>query len=197
MIGFSLDPLTLVIPFFITARAVSHSVQMHERYYEEYRKANGQKRAGPLLPRLPSFFVPTLSGILTDALGLLVILFVPIVLLQKLAISAAVWILAITVSELLLNPIVYHYLREPDIRVVERRENGLFKRIVSTAANFSRLFRGQRADARQLGHLFLVISVYFWQNLVIGDPTAATPLLYRDSPHNTAHARIQGHLWWG
>ena len=45
MIGFSLDPLTLVIPFFITARAVSHSVQMHDRYYEEYRKANWQKGA--------------------------------------------------------------------------------------------------------------------------------------------------------
>ena len=36
MMGFSMDPLALVIPFFVTARAVSHSVQMHERYYEEY-----------------------------------------------------------------------------------------------------------------------------------------------------------------
>src|SRR5207237_6529606 len=43
LIGFSLDPLTLVIPFFVTARAVSHSVQMHDRYYEEYKKANWQK----------------------------------------------------------------------------------------------------------------------------------------------------------
>ena len=38
LIGFALDPLSLVIPFFITARAVSHSVQMHDRYYEEYRR---------------------------------------------------------------------------------------------------------------------------------------------------------------
>ena len=112
MIGFSLDPLTLVIPFFITARAVSHSVQMHERYYEEYQKAQWQKEPA-IIASFAELFVPTLSGILTDALGVLVILLVPIVLLQKLAISAAVWILAITVSELLLNPIVYYYLREP------------------------------------------------------------------------------------
>ena len=43
MIGFSLDPLTLVIPFFVTARAISHSVQMHDRYYEEYKKSDWQK----------------------------------------------------------------------------------------------------------------------------------------------------------
>ena len=192
MIGFSLDPLTLVIPFFITARAVSHSVQMHERYYEEYRKAKGQKEPA-IIASFAELFVPTLSGILTDALGLLVILFVPIVLLQKLAISAAVWILAITVSELLLNPIVYHYLREPDIRVVERRENGLFKRTIATAANFLVSPAGKGLTLASWA-IVLGVSVYFWQNLVIGDPTAATPLLYRDSPHNAAHARIQDTL---
>ncbi len=134
MIGFSLDPLTLVIPFFITARAVSHSVQMHERYYEEYHKAEWQKEPA-IVAAFAELFVPTLSGILTDALGVLVILLVPIVLLQKLAISAAVWILAITVSELLLNPIVYYYLREPDVRIVLKREAGIFKRTVSRLAS--------------------------------------------------------------
>ncbi len=51
LIGFSLDPLTLVIPFFITARAVSHSAQMHERYYEEYKACGWQQGRGdrPLL----------------------------------------------------------------------------------------------------------------------------------------------------
>src|SRR5262249_11580408 len=34
-------------------------------------------------------------------------------------------------------------------------------------------------------------SVYFWKDLVIGDPTAATPLLRRDAPYNVAYNRIQ------
>src|SRR5205823_5098691 len=34
-------------------------------------------------------------------------------------------------------------------------------------------------------------SVYYWQELVIGDPTSAEPLLQRDSEYNVAHARIQ------
>src|SRR5262249_41536492 len=189
MIGFSLDPLTLVIPFFVTARAISHSVQMHDRYYEEYKKTNWQKEPA-IIASFAELFVPTLSGILTDALGLLVILLVPIVLLQKLAISAAVWILAIIVSELLLNPIVYYYLREPNIQVVEAREPGLFKRLIDAAANALLSPAGKTLTLVGWG-VILAMSAYFWQNLVIGDPTAATPLLRRDSPYNSAHARIQ------
>ncbi len=189
MIGFSLDPLTLVIPFFVTARAVSHSVQMHDRYYEEYKKADWQKEPA-IIASFAELFVPTLSGILTDALGLLVILFVPIVLLQKLAISAAVWILAITVSELMLNPIIYYYLREPNIQVVEARERGLFKRFIDAAADALLSPAGKTLTLAGWG-VILAVSAYFWQNLVIGDPTATTPLLPRDSPYNIAHARIQ------
>ena len=189
LIGFSLDPLTLVIPFFITARAVSHSVQMHDRYYEEYKKANWQKESA-IIASFAELFVPTLSGILTDALGLLVILFVPIVLLQKLAISAAFWIMAITVSELLLNPIVYYYLREPDIRVVEAREHGLFKRFIYAATDAVLSPVGKTLTLVGWG-VILVGSVYYWQHLVVGDPTSAEPLLQRDAPYNVAHARIQ------
>lgn len=189
MIGFSLDPLTMVIPFFITARAVSHSVQMHDRYYEEYKKANWRKEPA-IIASFAELFAPTLSGILTDALGLLVILLVPIVLLQKLAISAAVWILAITVSELLLNPIVYYYLREPDIRVVEAREQGAFKRIIYAATDLVLSPAGKVLTFVFWG-IMLAGSAYYWQNLVIGDPTSAEPLLQRDSEYNVAHARIQ------
>jgi len=189
MIGFSLDPLTLVIPFFITARAVSHSVQMHDRYYEEYQKAHWQKEPA-IIASFAELFVPTLSGILTDALGLLVILLVPIVLLQKLAISAAVWILAITVSELLLNPIVYYYLREPDIRVIEKREQGAFKRLIYAATDAILSPVGKILTLVLWGAV-LAASAYFWQNLTIGDPTTATPLLSRNAPYNAGYARIQ------
>jgi predicted RND superfamily exporter protein len=189
MIGFSLDPLTMVIPFFITARAVSHSVQMHDRYYEEYKKANWEKQPA-IIAAFAELFAPTLSGILTDALGLLVMLLVPIVLLQKLAISAAVWILAITVSELLLNPIVYYYLRAPDIRVVEARDRGAFKRFIYAAAD-AVLSPVGRALTLAVWGAVIAGSAYYWRNLVIGDPTSAEPLLRRDSAYNVAHARIQ------
>src|SRR5262249_22053327 len=108
LFAFRLDPLPPVTPFFITARGVIPPAQMHERYYEEYRRS-GWHQEEAIIRSFAALFVPTLSGILTDALGVLAILLVPIVLLQKLALTASFWIAAIVVSELFLNPIVYYY----------------------------------------------------------------------------------------
>ena len=35
LLGFNLDPLMLVIPFLISARAMSHGIQLVERFYQE------------------------------------------------------------------------------------------------------------------------------------------------------------------
>ncbi len=43
--GLSLDPLVLVIPLLITARAHSHSVQSMERYHEEYHRLRDKDAA--------------------------------------------------------------------------------------------------------------------------------------------------------
>ncbi len=65
---------------------------------------------------------------MTDAFGVLVIILVPVIMLQKLAITASWWILAITVSEMLLNPIVYYYLKAPEPELVVLRERGAFRK---------------------------------------------------------------------
>ena len=132
LLGFGLDPLVLVILLLITARAVSHSVQMHDRYYEEFYRLRDKEKA--ILSSFAELFVPSLSGILADAFGVLVILLVPVLFLQKLAITASFWIAAIIVSELILNPIVYYYLDPPHIDVIEKREHGFFKRMLQSIA---------------------------------------------------------------
>ena len=42
ILGYNLDPLVLVIPLLVSARAASHGVQMVERYFEEL-EATGDK----------------------------------------------------------------------------------------------------------------------------------------------------------
>jgi hypothetical protein len=189
LIGLPFDPLALVIPFFITARAVSHSVQMHDRYYEEFEKSGWDKEKA-IVGAFAELFVPTLSGILTDAIGILAILLVPILMLQKLAISASFWILAITVSELLLNPIVYHYLKAPDKETVLNREKGWFRNLIFRVTDIILSKTGRVATISAWG-LLTVVSIYFLKDLTIGDPTAASPLLWLDSPYNVSHTNIQ------
>ena len=188
LIGFALDPLVLVIPFLITARAVSHSVQMHDRYYEEYYRLRDKTKA--ILSAFSELFVPSLSGILTDAFGVLVILLVPVVFLQRLAITASFWIAAIIVSELLLNPIVYYYLEPPRIDVIERREKGFFKRMLEGIAR-PMLSPSGRIVTTLATVGVIVLCAFFWTGLKVGDPSSETPFLWPNSPYNRAAAAIQ------
>jgi predicted RND superfamily exporter protein len=189
IIGLPLDPLALVIPFLITARAVSHAIQMHDRYYEEFQRCGWDKRKA-IVASFAELFVPMLSGVATDALGVLVILFVPVVMLQKLAIVSAWWILAITVSEMLLNPIVYYYLRAPDPDLVMARETGWVRRIIDWTSTFTVSPRGRRL-IYGFWAVAIVVAAFTVRGLVIGDSTAASPLVWGDSPYNVAHKHIQ------
>jgi hypothetical protein len=189
LMGFAMDPLSLVIPFFVTARAVSHSVQMHDRYYEEYKKWNWNKEKA-IIAAFAELFVPTMSGIITDALGMLAIVVVPVVILQRIAISASVWVASVAISELLLNPIVYYYLKAPEKENVSGREVGIFQRVVSACATWIVVPRNARLIVAFWVIAFLV-SLTQVRHLTFGDPTASTPLLYENSPYNQAHLEIQ------
>jgi predicted RND superfamily exporter protein len=189
LIGLALDPLMLVMPFLITARAVSHAIQMHDRYYEEFERSGWHKRRA-IVAAFGELFVPTLSGIVADAFGVLVIVLVPVIMLQKLAITASWWILAVTISEMLLNPIVYYYLKPPEPELVVLRERGEFRRLIDNYAVRLLTPRGQALTVA----LWLIAAgagLYFVRGLTIGDPSSASPLLWIDSPYNVSHRRIQ------
>ena len=192
LIGLALDPLMLVIPFLITARAVSHAIQMHERYYEEFANAGWNKRRA-IVAAFAQLFVPTLSGITTDAFAVLVILLVPVVMLQKLAITASWWILAITISEMLLNPIVYYYLKAPEPELVVMREHGGFRRTIERFVNVILTRKGKIVTVTAwLG--VTVVALYFVRGLTVGDPGSASPLVWSDSPYNVSHRANSGQV---
>ncbi len=113
------DPLVLVIPMIITARAVSHTVQMAERFFEDYEL---------LLPRygdpniakveaatvaMGEVFIPGTLGIMVDVGGLLVILVTSIPQMRDLAIFGAWWVFSILFTVELLHPIMICYLPAP------------------------------------------------------------------------------------
>src|SRR5262249_14223767 len=93
---FALNPLTLVVPFLIPARAVSHSAQMHARYYEEL--SAGASKEVAVQRSFSRLAAPTVAGIMTDALGVLAIGIVAIPALRALAFTATLWLLSLIVT---------------------------------------------------------------------------------------------------
>ena len=162
---------------------------MHERYYEEYHKWQWNKEKA-IVAAFAELFVPTLSGIITDSLGMLVIVVVPVVILQKIAISASIWVASVAISELLMNPVVYYYLNAPDPEKVLKRENGWFQRFADSCAAWITTPKNARMIVIFWVVSFLIALTQI-RHLTIGDPTAATPLLHLESPYNQAHIEIQ------
>ena len=67
LFGMNLDPLVLVIPLLITARAHSHSVQSMERYHEEYHRL--QDKDAAIVKSYTEIYAPAMVSLLADGLA--------------------------------------------------------------------------------------------------------------------------------
>src|SRR5207253_7356760 len=113
LLGLNLDPLVLVIPIFLTARALSHSVQSMDRYHEEYHRL-GDKHAA-IVESYSHLFPPAIASILADGFGILIVAIAPIPLIQKVAVFSSFWVISIFVSVVTLHPIILSVINPPGV----------------------------------------------------------------------------------
>jgi predicted RND superfamily exporter protein len=111
LLGFNVDPLVLVIPLFLTARALSHSVQSMDRYHDEFYRSKDKQQA--IVVSYSHLFSPAIASIVTDGIGLLIVAVAPIPLIQKVAIFASFWIVSIFISVVTLHPIILSFINPP------------------------------------------------------------------------------------
>lgn len=185
ILGFSLDPLILVIPLLCAAITISHSVQMCQRYFELYEEYREKEKAS--LMCMESILPPGLLGIVTAAGGMLAVAIAPIPLLQKLAVFCGFWISSIAVSVMMLNPILFQYFPVPkNITKIARPEktNFLEKRILG---GFAYLATGKPAyGVVAAGVVLFIVSIFISSKLDIGDVHPGSPILWPDSQYNVA-----------
>jgi len=111
LLGLNLDPLVLVIPIFLTARALSHSVQSMDRYHEEYHRLHDKHAA--IVESYSHLFPPAIASILADGFGILIVAIAPIPLIQKVAVFSSFWVISIFVSVVTLHPIILSVINPP------------------------------------------------------------------------------------
>jgi len=185
LIGSNFDPLIIVIPFLITARAISHSVQMVERYTEEFDRLGDVKEA--CIASLTGMFPPGLLGVLTDAVGIAIISVIPIPIMQKLAYICGFWALSVIFSAVIMNTILLSYL-SGFTRSKEIRKIWLEKFLWHTGE-----WTGGRGRWINLVILFLLIgglTLFTTKRLTIGDAHPGSPLLWQDSLYNKSAAIV-------
>ena len=131
LLGFNLDPLVLVIPIFLTARALSHSVQSMDRYHEEFYRLKDKHQA--IVVSYSALFPPAIASIVTDGIGLLIVAVAPIPLIQKVAIFASFWVISIFISVVTLHPIILGYINPPPEHHLELQQKKTLNIWIGTA----------------------------------------------------------------
>lgn len=182
ILGYNLDPLILVIPLLITARAISHSVQMVERYKEEYVKLGDGKSAAT--NAVEELFVPGLLGIVTDGAGILVIAVATIPQMDKLAYICSFWALSIVFSVLILTPVLLSYFPGPR-RAEKKGPTDMLVNYVSALSSGSK-----RWAVLGVTGLLMVFGFYYLHDIVVGDARPGSPILWAESEYNTSESRI-------
>ncbi|MDP8225042.1 MAG: MMPL family transporter [Candidatus Lernaella stagnicola] len=178
LIGSHFNPLVIVVPFVISARALSHSVQLIERFMEEYR--NRRDRSEAAVATYAGLFKPGMLSIITDAAGVFIVILTPIPLMEKLAIMGGFWVLSIIVSDMIFNPVVLSILPPPSLESLEK--TGWQDRLLAKVGEITQ----SRARVPILIGTAVVffVGLFFARNLVIGDVHPGTPLLWPDSVYN-------------
>lgn len=192
--GITFDPLILVIPMIITARAVSHTVQMAERFFEDYEVMlpmyNDPKvaRIEVATIAMGELVVPGTLGIVTDVAGLLVIMVTSIPQMQNLAIFGAFWVSSIIVTVEILHPILICYLPAPAEH--EHFLPGFMVRFTRFIGWLTTHPKWKYAVGGTTILLFIVCTYIALFYSKIGEATPGTPLLWPDHEFNIATNEI-------
>lgn len=195
MWGFHFDPLIFVIPFLLSARAISHAVQWSERFVEEYVRYGDTQKAA--LVTGAGLFPPGALSIFTDAAGLFVISFAPIPILKNLAYLGTVWALIVIIAVLVFLPMFFSMFKsiKVDKKYMNHEENaGVIKPLLAKMTPWT--FGPGRFVVLGVAAAALIFGIVSSENLKYGDANPGDPIIWPDGEYNLDTKRI-GELYPG
>ncbi|MGF1545771.1 MAG: RND family transporter [Thiotrichales bacterium] len=187
LIGFGIDPLSILVPFLIFSIGVSHAVQMTNAWQlEVVNGADGLTAAHAAFLKL---FMPGAMALLANALGFSVIFYIEIDIVRELAITASLGVALMIVTNKMFLTILLSWLQlsPEEILRASRKKRGADRLWLS----LKRLAEPRNAP-RVLLAAALLLTLATWQarELRTGDLGAGIPELHADSRYNRDTAAI-------
>ena len=186
--GYKLGPTTILTPFLVLALGISHSVQFIKRYYEDELKHLSSKEASQ--ETLQSLFVPACTSLVTDGLGFLSLLIVPLAMIRSMALATGAGVLSIFFTTVTFIPAILSFLPSPKRKEIEREEKfNLLNRILGKISSLS-IHRFSRWAVVGIFLVLGVVGTIGASRIVVGDNEPGSASLYRNSPYNVAETMI-------
>lgn len=181
MLGFGLDPMSILVPFLVFAIAVSHAVQMVSAARAEiYLGADFEQAARRAFRRL---LLPGAVALASDTIGFITILVIDIGIIREMAITASLGVAVIMLTNLIALPLLLTGLRDPlayRARLARRADalRGLWRVLAGVATR-----RGSLPVLLGAGVL-LAVGLARGTDVAIGDLHSGVPELRADSRYN-------------
>ena len=183
VLGYGLNPYSMLIPFLVFAIGVSHGVQVINSILHGTAMGKGPESAARFAFR--SLYVPGLTALVSDAIGFATLMVIEIEVIHDLAIAASLGVMVIILTNLVLLPIIMSYIGVSSKAITQlkaKESSGWYHNLCQKATIFT-----QPAAAKVtvvVAAALLVFGIYAGQNLKIGDLDAGAPELRPNSTYN-------------
>jgi uncharacterized protein len=190
-LGYQFDPLIIVVPFLLTARAMSHGVQWLNRFGYEFRRTGDAQQACHTTG--VQLFYPCIIGVVTDAAGVLIVALIPIPLLQHLAILGFFWGMSVIFTVTIFNPVFVSFLPLKPGAFEENPHWAFLTNMMGNMAKFS-ITRNGKWILVTGSVIIFALSFRGFVNVPIGDVNPGSPILWPDSDYNQSVDGINRHF---
>lgn len=192
-LGLPVEPLLLLVPLLLVARAFSHTVQYTERFYEIMHVVGDREKAGRVA--LKVMMGPGTLGVITDAAAIFLIALAPVPAMQRFAFFCGFWAMALIPTSVFLAPLVLSVMPVPKnidhIVGTEGDKGGIHALMARILNRVGDATTGK--PARITGVIMLVVglvSALLGATIKVGNPVEGSSLLWHDSAFNTAIRQI-------
>lgn len=181
MLGYGIDPYSMLVPFLVFAIGVSHGVQLINEFAVESSRVADRVTAARLTFR--ALYVPGILALVSDAIGFLTLYVIEIRVIQDLAVAACLGVFVIILTNLVLVPVFLSYVgvSKAAVHSVEKKQAGKapFWRAISHFAT------GKAATVSLIiAAVGAGVGLYIGKDLKIGDLDPGAPELRPDSRYN-------------
>jgi predicted RND superfamily exporter protein len=191
LLGFGIDPMSILVPFLVFAIGVSHGVQMVSAFGAEIYE--GSDSIGSARATFRRLLVPGGIALLSDTIGFITIMLINIDMIQEMAITASLGVAVIILTDLVLVPVLLSF-----VQLDQSFSDKLKQRHETMDRMWNRLARV--AQPRTAGIItavaILLFAVGSWKatQIKIGDLHAGVPELRADSTYNIDTDIITSHF---
>ena len=192
LVGFNLDPLILVLPFLISLMTARHAMQCLSRYLEEYATAKNTKTAA--VATIESMFLPGVTSIITDALGIALVAIAAIPILTSIAVACSFWCIATVILSVIFTPLLLSFIPETKRlrtymqRSLDQGRQDYRDRFLSLAGRW--ITRRGKWYVIVITVVMVIVGVNYAQQITVGDFMPGSSILWPFHRYNKDAFRI-------